>query len=147
MRKVLNIMMIVLNVLLIAFYCVIKLNYYYEEGTLGGKNSSAIDIVWIPISILITVAPMLTQILIIAFLKFKKQLFAFVAPLTVWLLDYCFEVCSLMGAAMCLDDDWGNMAVKMMGLLTLYIVPVVLSLIAFIHDIKQTRKNKAVAGN
>ncbi len=145
MRKALNIVMIVLNALLIAFYTIVKLAYYNDQGELGGKNSSVYGTIWIPISILITVLPMLAQIAVIAFLKFKKQLFAFVAPLALWFFDYCFEVVSLLGAAACLDDEWGEMALKMMGLLTIFIVLVVLSLIAFIVDIKQTRKKKLAA--
>lgn len=145
MRKALNIVMLVLNAVLIAFYTIVKLAYYNDQGELGGRNSSVYGAVWIPISILITVLPMLSQIVVIAFLKFKKQLFAFVVPLALWFFDYCFEVVSLLGAAACLDDEWGEMAVKMMGLLTLYIVPVVISLIAFIVDIKQKRKKKLAA--
>lgn len=74
MRKTLNIITIILNAILIVFFCVVKLNYYNEQGRLGGVNSSSFDIIWIPASILITVLPMLAQTAVIAFVKFKKQL-------------------------------------------------------------------------
>lgn len=140
MRKTLNIISIILNAILIVFFCVVKLNYYNEQGRLGGVNSSSFDIIWIPASILITVLPMLAQTAVIAFVKFKKQLFSFVTAITLWILDLCFEVVSLFGAASCLDDDWVDMALKMLGLLMLFAVPVALSLAAFIIDLKQTRK-------
>lgn len=136
---------IILDAVLALLCIVLKISYYAS----GSKDSSGgfFDLLWfgwIPVSILITLSPMLTQIAILAFLKFKKQLFAFVVPLFVWAGDIMFEIISMLGATMCLDDEWLDISVTMLKCLALFIIPAVLSLISFIVSLKKKKDPQAV---
>ena len=142
MRKALNIIIVILDVLLLVFLAAVKIDYYVSDRNMDMLDISIYDIVWIPISMLITLFPMICQVGLILFLKFKKQLFAFVGGLFFWAGDLIFEFISLLGAAMCLDDKWGDMAMKMMGLLMLFLIPLGLSFIAFIVETVKDKRAK-----
>lgn len=141
MRKVLNIIVIILDVLLIALLCFIKIGYYIDVNAFKFDNIYDIGycVLWVPISMLITLSPMLTQIAIIAFVKFKKQLFSFLGLLYCLIGDYVFEFISVLGGTMCLSDKWITVSVTIMKALILTLIPFIVSLAAFIVD---TVKNK-----
>ena len=88
--RVLNIVTIILDALLLAVCAVVKLNYYITEPKFSSSGPNIYDVIWIGwmvISILITLSPMLTRIIVLCFVKYKKQLLALLIPLFVWCGD------------------------------------------------------------
>ena len=140
MRKVLNIIIFILDLLLIALYGVLKIDYYINVKKVGMDGLSIYDIIWIPVSLLITFSPLLVQMGLILFLKVRKQLAAFIIPSMFLVGNMFFEFFSWMGSAMCLDDRWTEMAEIMMASLLLFGVPLILALIGMIAEIRAGKK-------
>lgn len=136
---------IILDAILAVLCGVLKI-IYYASGLkdLSGGFYDLLWFGWMPVSILITLSPMLSQIVILAFMKFKKQLFAFLVPLFVWGGDIMFEIISMIGATMSLDDDWIDISVTMLKCLALFMIPLLLSLISFILSLKKKKDPQAV---
>ena len=72
MTKVFNIIIVILDVLLIALLSVIKISYYIDIDMYRFDTAfnTGYALIWTPISMLITLSPMLAQIIIIAFVTF-----------------------------------------------------------------------------
>ena len=96
---------------------------------------------WIPVSILITLSPMLSQLAIYIFVKTRKEVFAFFAPLFMLIGDFVFEIISFLGSGMSLDREWTDISLTIMKCLCLFGIPLVLSLISFILSLKVRKKN------
>ena len=126
MKKTLKILIILADILLIAFFAVMKIQYYSESG-LGASPALALS--WSALSMLITLLPMLTQIAFLLFYKDERYDAAFFVPLFLWLGEYVFEFTSLLGSAVCLDKRWTGMAERMMSCFLFFLIPLVLSLI------------------
>lgn len=140
-----RVVIIILDAILAVLCSVLKIIYYASGAKdLSGSFFDLLWFGWIPVSILITLSPMLAQIAVLAFIKFKKQLFAFLIPLFVWGGDIMFEIISMLGATMCLDDDWMDISVTMLKCLVLFIIPLVLSLILFLLSLKKKKDPQAV---
>jgi len=140
--RVLNIVTIILDALLLAVCAVVKLNYYITEPKFSSSGPNIYDVIWIGwmvISILITLSPMLTRIIVLCFVKYKKQLLALLIPLFVWCGDLMFEFISMLGGTMCLDDDWIDTAVTLLLCLLLFIIPTVLSFVTWLMSRKKKR--------
>ena len=143
--KVLNIITIVLDVLLIILLSAVKADYYINDNELSGGGIGFYDVLWIcwiPLSFLITLSPMIAQVIILLFLKFKKQLFALLLPLFALCGDLCFEVVSMIGGTMTLDGEWMDAAVLIAECLLIFNVPLILSLVALIVNGAFLRKEK-----
>ena len=143
MRKILNIIIVLLDILLIAFYVCLKLDYYSSVRKIDFSDLSIFDIIWIPVSILITVMPMLVQAGLILFMKERKQLFACLIPLVLIIGDFAFEFISMLGAAMNLDNRWSEMAEKMFACLFLFAVPMILAAISAIAEAKKRKSERS----
>lgn len=148
--KVLNILTIVLDVLLIILLSAVKTDYYINDNKLSGGGIDFYDVLWIcwiPLSFLITLSPMITQVIILLFVKFKKQLFALLFPFFALCGDLGFEVVSMIGGTMTLDGEWMDTAVLIAECLLLFNVPLILSLAALIVNgaflSKEKRKKSA----
>ena len=130
MTKVFNIIIVILDVLLIALLSVIKISYYIDIDVYRFDTAfnTGYALIWTPISMLITLSPMLAQIIIIAFVKKRKGMFAFFGMLFFLAGDYFFEILSVIGGTMCLSEDWIDTSVTIMGCLLISIIPLALSL-------------------
>jgi hypothetical protein len=142
--KVLNILTIVLDVLLIILLSAVKADYYISDNKLSGGIDfyDVLWICWIPLSFLITLSPMITQVIILLFVRFKKQLFALLFPFFTLCGDLGFEVVSMIGGTMTLDGEWMDTAVLIAECLLLFNVPLILSLAALIVNGAFLRKEK-----
>lgn len=142
--RVLNIINIILDILIVVLLTVLKVNYYISNTKFSSSGFNAFDLIWIgwiPVSILITLSPMLSQLASYIFVKKRKEAFAFFAPLYFLIGDYVFEFISLIGSAMSLDREWTDIAMTMMKCLCLFGIPLVLSLISFILSLKESKNN------
>ena len=139
MTKVFNIIIVILDVLLIALLSVIKISYYLDIDMYRFDTAfnTGYALIWTPISML---SPMLAQIIIIAFVKKRKGMFAFFGMLFFLAGDYFFEILSVIGGTMCLSEDWIDTSVTIMGCLLISIIPLALSLTNWIIE---ARKKKA----
>lgn len=147
MRKTLNIITIVLDVILILILGAVKINHYIEADYVDFSDFDIyrlLFLIWIPISMAITISPMLTQIGMLVFVKKGKQVLACLLP--VWCLvgDGVFEVISLIGGTMTLSEEWLDTSLTIIKLLLLFIVPMILSVITLIME-KSENKKKAQA--
>ena len=142
MTKVFNIIIVILDVLLIALLSVIKISYYIDIDMYRFDTAfnTGYALIWTPVSMLITLSPMLAQIIIIAFVKKMKGMFSFLGLLFFLVGDYFFEILSVIGGTMCLSEDWIDTSVTIMGCLLISIIPLALSLTNWILE---ARKKKA----
>ena len=115
--------------------CLTIKSLYYIEKFFPNKF---VAILWAVVSIMITLAPslliMVENIILITISKNKPFSFFLSVPATLGcvllVLSIIFEIISLFGSAMCLDDNWSNVAVKMMIFHLSTIIPLVFTFIS-----------------
>ena len=81
-------------------------------------------------------------LIILLFVKFRKQLFALLFPFFALCGDLGFEVVSMIGGTMTLDGEWMDTAVLIAECLLIFNVPLILSLAALIVNGAFLRREK-----
>ena len=108
---------------------------YYIGRVRSGWFTNGWCIPWISISLAISLAPMIC--IFISSMMLKKPFSAVLQIVGGCLLaaNLLFEGVSILGAAMCLDNDWMDICVQMM-------VCHILGVMAFIFGVLGTKKRK-----
>lgn len=147
MRKILNIITIVMDVILILILGAVKINHYIESDYVDFSDFDIyrlLFLVWIPISLIITISPMLTQIGMLLFVKKGKQALACLLPILSLIGDGVFEVISLIGGTMTLSEEWIDTSLTIITILAFFIIPLILSAITLILEKSAAKKSQAL---
>ena len=134
MKKILYVIVVILDIIISGMIILRKAEYYdikINQQFFG--HSVLIGIIWIGLSIIISLLPYLSQIFIAAGSLMNKQssVMVFLLPLCFFIANEVFEFVSMLGGAASLDDKWCQIAEDMIRLQVYAIIPIILSVIAW----------------